>query len=384
MRLIKIISICLFLTLFTFGFWLSQHKPLWNDEIFSQVENIEVYSYSDIFYAQMKDEGNKCPLFYVLQKAITQISGYKFPFKWEQEWLIEDAYSQFLLRIQPNFFMSLSIVLIFFYFSKQYSIATGCYAFLLSISSIMVWAYWLDARPYALWFFLTTAQSLLFLEAVQNDNEDCLTWLGLTHLALAFTVVIGGLQILICSFYVWLFTTKNSQRYFLLTWIPLIISFFYFYNTPKVLTTYMSLPHAIDLFFINFSLERFMVVGGYACVFAFWAWNHPYSKEGRGDSASYKYLSFLLSLLFATGVLFYMYETHSTAKSEAGFKIHERYFIYLAPIEIIATALFSREIFNEFRNNFWTRSNIIISLTGILFIQAIRTYYEIYALALYF
>jgi len=117
-----IISIILFLFLFKFGLLLAEHKPLWNDEIFSQT-NVEVRSYAQLFLGKAS-EGNNCPLFYVLQKAICDLVKYKAP-----EALIRrqlngvDAFSQIILRLQPVFFMALSIACIFYYFTRFNSIS---------------------------------------------------------------------------------------------------------------------------------------------------------------------------------------------------------------------------------------------------------------------
>ena len=68
---------------------------------------------------------------------------------------VADYKGQIILRINANLLMSLSIVLIFYFFVRYYSWGAGIYSLLLSLSSFMVWAHWVEARPYVLWFFLT-------------------------------------------------------------------------------------------------------------------------------------------------------------------------------------------------------------------------------------
>ncbi len=197
------LSLIVFIVCFCVGLGLSLRKPLWNDESFSQSQNIEMFSYKDLFLGKTLYEGNKCPLFYVMQKAFCQAAGYSFPYEWEQQWLIEDIKSQILLRLNPNFFMSLSIALIFFYFARYYSIGSGIYSILVTLSFFMVWFYWVDARPYAMWFFLSTVQLLLFLVLLKEEDKKVVSFsyrcLMLTNLAMAFTISIAVAQITIVS-----------------------------------------------------------------------------------------------------------------------------------------------------------------------------------------
>jgi len=153
----KIIAVVLLIFLLYLGYSLSIRKPLWNDEMYSQVTVIDQVSYKDIMLIRFGESVNS-PTFYFIQKFICDLTGYKFTKKWYKEWEISDLRSQIILRIASNIFMSLSIVFIFYYFAACYSGWIGIYAILVSLSSYMVWAHWAEARPYAIWFCLTGIQ----------------------------------------------------------------------------------------------------------------------------------------------------------------------------------------------------------------------------------
>jgi len=230
-----IISILLFLCCFRFGLLLAEHKPLWNDEIYTQVGTVVGQSYADMFLGKI-GEGNNCPLFYVMQKVICDLTRYKTPKPWfNAKWGHEDRFSQIFLRINPVFFMSLSIVCIFYYFSRFYSLFAGLYSLFISLSSFMVWNYLAEARPYALWVFLTTIQSLIFLYLLRRGRDYAKAWPALVtvHFLLSLTVVFSVAQIFIVSVLLWFFLEKNWKKYILSALIPIAIGLFYYAGAPK-------------------------------------------------------------------------------------------------------------------------------------------------------
>jgi len=164
-------SSVLFIACISIGLVLAKHKPVWNDEIYSQTNSIEDTSYLEIIAGDV-EEGNNSPLFYLMQKGFCELLKYKFPAGWKGRWSISDLKSQIILRINSIIFMSLSIVCIFFFFAKNYSVWSGIYSLFISISSYMVWIYWIEARPYPMWFFLITIQSLLFLNVARDFSNE--------------------------------------------------------------------------------------------------------------------------------------------------------------------------------------------------------------------
>jgi uncharacterized membrane protein len=59
--------------------------------------------------------------------------------------------------------MSLGLALIVWFFCVYYSLLGGLIAFIVAISSYMLWYYWAEARPYALVFLATTIQALVLV-----------------------------------------------------------------------------------------------------------------------------------------------------------------------------------------------------------------------------
>src|SRR3989338_4552810 len=160
---LKILTGFLFLILLAIGFVLAVRKPLWNDEIFTQTRNIDQASYAAILTGKIV-EGNNCPIFYLIQKGVCDLVQYRFPKVWDsREWEFSDLRSQLILRIMPNIFTAGTLAIIFYFFARYYSFGAGVYGLLVALSSLMVWGYWVEARPYPLWFFLTIVQSMLYI-----------------------------------------------------------------------------------------------------------------------------------------------------------------------------------------------------------------------------
>ena len=66
-----------------------------------------------------------------------------------------------------------------------------------------------------------------------------------------------------------------------------------------------------------------------------------------------------------------------------GFSIPSRFFICLAPIGIIATAMCSIEFVRLFKNNKWMLLNIIIAFGALLIMRALRTFIRVFDWGLY-
>ena len=69
-----ILAALIFVFCLMMGHALSLRRPLWNDEIYSQVVVVDVKSYADILFFRIKNlEGNACPLFYLIQKTVSDL-----------------------------------------------------------------------------------------------------------------------------------------------------------------------------------------------------------------------------------------------------------------------------------------------------------------------
>ncbi len=338
-----IVSFILFILSFNFGLSLAKSKPLWGDEIYSQLHSIAKLSYGDIFLGRIP-EGNVCPLFYTLQKVICDLTGYHLPELAGQSGVdFIDPFTQMILRISPLLAMALAVFAIFYYFARFYSWFSAFYSLLISGSSYMIWAYWAEARHYALWVFLTTIQSLLFLYLIQEKKTKTRVWIALVvvHFLLSLTVIFSLAQIMIVSLLLWIFLERNWKRYILLTAIPVFIALTYYVLSPKYAFQFGLTPEqmirdciARDYFYIIFIYTLFSVLYFFQRKFG-----QPklFANDLLMKPLPYVILTFLaLGFVILLMVIFKM-----KAVPGQGFHIASRYFIFLTPIGIIATVLSS-------------------------------------------
>jgi hypothetical protein len=364
-----ILTLGIFVLCLIIGYQLSLRRPLWNDEIFSQFTVVDTQSYQDILFFKIKNrEGNPCPLFYLIQKAVSDLWQYKFPLDWHYEWAIDEAGSQVIMRLSSNIFMSLSIALLFYFFTHYYSLVAGIYSLLVTLSSFMVWAYWAEARPYALWFFLTTSQLLLFLILLRSKNKETALWKGLmvTHWLLSFTLILSAIQITIISAVLYLYQKeKDWKKYFWLAGVPLGICSFYYFNS---MFYGYSLVRPFQLILRNVSWQGLVLFLMY-CGFLIGE-----SKKAKSFEGKHFGIVLVLMLVAALAFLFVM----SLKQGGPEFaSLSERYLIYLTPVSVIAIVLFSLDLVKIYRRSSWMWTNIVITLVGLLLLRFLGAYMEV-------
>jgi len=382
LKINKVLALLLFLICLRIGFHQAYHKQVWNDEIYTHMTNVSAISYGDILLGRVK-EGNTCPLFYLIQKTICDITQYTAPPQWSgpnRDWQFSNLESQILLRINPVIFMSLFIVSIFYYFSRYFSVWAGLYSIVISFSSFMLWSYWAEARPYALWVFLTTLQSLIFLYLIRESGNKKQGWRGLSivHVLLSLTVVISIIQIIIVSVLLWLVLEKNWRKYIALCVVPVIIGCVYYALSPKYEFWFKDGPWAL----INASIpkDRFLIFFMFVlCLLLSCRWPQKYLPkawkinvlEGPGKREAWAYL-LLTGLMIAGCFLVLLKFKLGESLERQGFFISNRYFIFLTPIGIIATTLFSVYLV-KFSKNKIIQVLMVIVLTGLTVMRAHRT-----------
>ncbi len=330
--------------LFLTGFLLARQKPLWNDEIYSQ-SAISSLSYRQLVFFQIP-EGNICPLFYVLQKFLCDAVHYTMPDLWqtESQETTRDRYSEILLRLSPVFFMSLAMASIFYYFSRFYGWLAGIYSLFLCLSSYMVWEYYAEARPYALWIFLTTLQALFFLFIVREKKFSSSSWNALTliHILLSLTIVFSVWQILAVTLLLWIWVDRDWKKCTGLMLVPVVIGLIYFVHSPHY-------PYWFDL---NpgqmirecFSRDRLYILLIYGFFLFLYGVQRKFSRlkifadRSLVEAAPY----FCLTVLMLAGAFLIMlkFKLQENFQQE-GFPVSSRHFIFLTPVGIISTALFS-------------------------------------------
>ncbi|MCB9757486.1 MAG: hypothetical protein H6753_03570 [Candidatus Omnitrophica bacterium] len=311
-------------------------------------------------------EGNVSPLFYLTQKLFLDMINFRLPFTWDGSWFVHDVSSQIVLRCLPNFFMSLSITLVFYFFARFYSLGAGFYGALVAGSSYMILAYWAIARPYALWNFLTTVQILLFLCILKDDHSNEKVWrlLGITHFLLALTVTFSAVQIAAVSLILFLFKDRDLRKYIMLTFVPTVLCFVYYFATPKY--SFYFIDNAMQLISASFPKERLVLVfllGGFL--------NWMVVRQGIGSIwekfKDYKvvFLVFIILMLFFTTLVLGLFYLKAQGQG-VGFSLSNRYFIYLTPIGVIAATLFTAEVWCLTAKQLYWRIGLFLFAGGLL------------------
>ncbi len=364
LRHIRIITILVFAALLVSGAWTAAHKPLWNDEYYSLISSTLGTSYSKMAAGGI-EEGNNSPLYYVLQKMQCDIFAYHAPESWVQgKWTGEHRYSQGFLRAQSVLFVALSLGLLFYYFSRRYSMWAGLYVMAVALSSLVMWQHWFEARPYALWFLLSVCQSLLLLRYLDTEKDhrlDLLMCLTGVHCLLALTVTISIVQIAAAAL-VLLMPAKRSWRLWGAVFvIPAAIDVFYYLRAPKYGFFFVDGPMA--LISANFPKERLLILPVFLLAYILLNRNHKQAFL----QTEVRYFAFMaLMLAFFAAVLWKLKLAEST-----GFQISSRYFLSLAPLSIIGTTIFSVYLMCSARHQY---ARIIV---GIFLVSLLLARYSI-------
>ncbi len=377
-----LITFFLFFLLCSLGFSVARHRAVWNDEGYTQLFNVEKLSYQSIILGKVA-EGNNSPLFYIIQKAISAMMHYSIPITYSQ-WgagkkeITENALkSQIILRINPVLFMSLAITAIFYYFSKRYSIWSGFYSVLVALSSFMVWAYWAEARPYALLAFLTTIQLLVFLDLANGVDRHRKNWhiLTIIHFLLALTSAMAIIQITVISFILWLKLERNWRKYITLFLLPSLICLGYYLRSPKYSFCFIDGP--MSLINASISKDRFLII-------LFFIFYFIVSRLGAGkplitrtinllnkDQAKSVGNYLLATMLMLSGYFLFLFTLKLKAKGP-GFPVSNRYFISLTPLGIIAATLFSIYLVKAPKSKLG-KITVVIGLVVLLVMRGVRT-----------
>ncbi len=338
----RLLSFLIFMILLIFGFRLASQKPLWNDEIYSQIASVENLTYVEILRGKIS-EGNATPLFYILQKAVCQITHYHTPEPWHRdEWTFDRMQDRIVLRIVSVLCTAGAIALIFYHFLKFHSLPTALFSLLLSLSTAILLHYWGEARPYALWIFLTTVQILLFLKVYIKEafRPSIVRGLAVVHVFLSLTVVLSLAQILLISFLIWLNGLRERKYYFFLLFVPLIIGFGYYSVSPKYP---FALIFSIEQYIrANISRDRFYI----AVLFMLGLAVHHLCERFKMDNIISPVIKKgIPALIIFVGAMAGACVILADFKVNAGpvmqFPVTEKYLIFLAPIGIITTTLFA-------------------------------------------
>jgi hypothetical protein len=367
-----IAAILVFAGCLSVGFWIAGHRALWNDEYYSQVSSIDNISFADQFRGRIPEGGN-APLFYSLQKLFLQLIHYHVPAQWLQGHWVSDANSQIVLRIGPIIFMSLSISLVFYYFCRRYSWGAGFISLFIYISSYMVWSYWAEARPYALIVFLTTLQSVIFLNRIdQSPGRDARSWwvmLAGTNILLSLTSILCLGEILAVSVLWWALVERDWKKYILVTLLPVMIVLFYYTHAPKYLFSFGLSPE--QLIRDNIARQRFDVLFIFLISISvyFGGQKARMAKDmlGKEILKPLPYVILMILVLASSAVVLWCFALHAKPEGQ-GFAITSRYFIYLTPIGVIATTSLIVSLYGSLARHRLTQG-LFMGLIGFLMVQ---------------
>jgi len=386
------LSFLIFVGSLMVGFGLANKKPLWGDEIRSQAVSVERLTPRQIISGRFigRSEGNVSPLFYLIQKGISALFDYKYSGRLEEGF--QDLKGQVLLRVSPNIFMALSASMIFYFFSRYYSLWTGCYSLFLFFSSFMVWVYWAEARPYAQWLWGTTAQSLFFLRILEKGKMNSRIWIGITatHFILSLTIIFSLVQIAIVTLLLWLRGERDYKKHFLSAALPGVVCLYYFFHAPQYKYLFKTSP--LELIDSNFPMELCFVILFYA-VWRIGSLIAGRKKRESSDTACFFekdraglrsgmfYLAFTVLMVlaaFAVSASFMVF-----AREGEVYAVSERYFIYLTPVGIISATFFSDRLVKGFQKQRWMLVNVFMSLGGLMVIRFIKIVMNLHLLGLF-
>jgi len=235
----------------------------------------------------------------------------------------------------------------------------------------MVWAYWNQARPYALWLFLTTAQSLLFLMLHKDTAAGLKSRRALTviHLFLSLTVVFSAGQILAVSFLLWRFKKVRMNDLIFMTFLPLLICLYYYAIAPKFLFYFKDSP--LEVIGASIPKDRLFLLGVYGLLVGLAAVVSRMKKPGPFKfSTEGKIYAYFLGIIFAFTALV-MLAFKLQGSPQAQFQVSNRYFIYLTPLGIIGITIFSHELYRMVQGK---KFFVVLTVCVLVFFLAFRFY----------
>ncbi len=306
------------------GFRIAMNKPLWNDEIFSQMQSVDNISWKDIWLGHIQ-EGNNSPLFYSVQKIICSLSGYRTINLWKED----NVRIRCFLRIAPVVCMSLGLALIVGFFCAYYSFWGGLIAFIIAIPIHTTILIHTEARPYAFVFLVTAAQALFLLYVCRFAKEPRYGALGLMNFLMALITWLSVIQIVAAGVILWLSGYRRVFPFLSCIGLPLFVAAVYYMNAIHLKFRFMPLgmPTAV----IGANIPAVRLAAFFIFPLLIWGWDRFISKEKNlflWPFFFWSWLTFIGYVLFL-GYLFAIQRPHQ------GFEVSNRYLMSLTPIGIV-------------------------------------------------
>lgn len=369
--MVIVLSFLVFLTLFVIWNERARTHPMDNDEFYTQISSVENMPWKNMWVGRI-DEGNNAPLFYAIQKLYQQVLGYHSPDAWKKgQWGYQHPRSKFVMRLIPVLCMAGGVTLIFFFTTMRLGFIAGFYALIICGTSYMVWAYACIARPYSLWFFLTSLQMVLllfWLEAKQNRKEQIIKGLIVSHWLLSITVVFSVITNIAVSVILWQNGMRKIKYHVLLLLVPTVSSLFYYFHAPQY--QFFIKNGAMKLLGANLAVDRMFII---ACALFFWflaqrhslkKWFHPITPSGHLQFGTI--IGFGVMVLAGCVAVYLKLKMGQSLHAE-GFEVSNRYFMLLTPIGIMMTIAASYYMVTLSKDKILKQGVLIFLLVLLLF-----------------
>lgn len=375
---VLLLTLILCVLFFSLGFKIAEQRPLWNDEIFTQLHSVQHKSYGDILGGRLP-EGNNFPLFYLIQKIIVQSFQFELPKNWEGVGYGTHELGQIVLRLQGNVVTTLTLGLIFYFMSYHFSIWWGIYTLILCLSSNIIWVYWAEARPYGLWIFITALHVLVVLKMTWLEKITRKWWAALfiVQFLLSLTALFGIVQSMLATFYLCFLNKKN--RRILLCQCPHLILVGIFYYTRALHFDVWFDTNPLEILRSAASQELLIIPIVYAAAVIAVYFLNKRDETFIQNLRHFKFTLFSYCIyIFALALLAFLI-TKSTGGPK-GFIITSRYFVFIIPGIMLSQALCAMDLFKLFHKNVWLKINIFILLVFVALQNLGANQFVIYSL----
>ncbi len=320
------------------GFSVAVRKPLWNDEIYSQVANVDGLSMSAIWRGGVQ-EGNNSPLFYALQKSVCSVLHYTAGDLWHQQ----PFEARIILRILPVMFMSLGLALSFWAFARSYSITTGVVAFLTALGTYLVWGYIAEARPYAMVFFGSVLQAVVLLRALRSgDLARGWVFVAMAHMFLAVTSSLSVIQITSAGAVLWVAGHRRIWPLLAMVILPLAVGFGY-HQLYRVTYHFYFASYGQPLDLVKAAVPEGRLQFLLIVPFFLWVWAR---RSGEKVCANvWLFLGWAWLTILGYGVfLGYLWVNQKFPTPSPAFEVSNRYMMALAGVSCAAIAVLCEEL----------------------------------------
>jgi hypothetical protein len=356
----SLLCISLFFIFLTVGTLISSHKPLWNDEDNTQVNTINLGTYRQIIFSGIQKEGNKAPLFYLQQKVLCDL------FLYYDQAGNPTVSEKILLRIPTVVEISLFLCILFYFFSRRFNLWFGFLSIFIALSSLMLWWYWAEARPYGLWVLLTACQMLLFIVFIEDPVTLRKHWLSiaLIHLLLILTCVMSFIQIAVISA-ILLFKAPDWKRSLFLLLLPLALG--YYYKPPGPENEVIFTLTVDQMLRDNIARDRLFALYIYPFLLLLYSMrtklHFKISKDNPIVNSLPVFLAVFSMILITVVFLGYLRE-HALNQGQY---IVSRHIIFLLPVGIIALTYLAGIIWESFKSIKWLKILLIAAILILLF-----------------